>query len=101
MATPAIVTNVVLTNVPWLVRRISITGGATGAALTHGESYSPDFVIPVVTATGGTQTEVKVARATSATTLTVQTILDVTDAIDLYCFWLPQATGGQSTITTT
>ena len=95
MATVALVSTEVLCNYPFLIRRVKATGGATGAALAHGETRAPDFVIPVITdESTPTVTTVSVARDTSTTTMTVDCLGDAADTIELLCFWLTSASGG-------
>lgn len=97
MATVALVSTEVLTCVPFLIRRIKLTGGATAAAITHGEDRSPDFCLATITdASTPTVTTVGVERDTSATTLTVDCLGDAGDTIEVYAIWLSQAKGGIS-----
>jgi hypothetical protein len=95
MATVTLVSSVVLCNTPFLLRRVTLTGGATAAAITHGEDRAPDMVLPVV-ADGSTPTvtTIGVDRATSATTMTVDCLGDAGDTLELYCVWLNAASGG-------
>lgn len=95
MATVALSSNTVITDKPFLIRRLACTGGSTSAALTHGESRSPDLVIPVSTDVASpAHTGISVVRNTSATTLTAVTVVDSADTFDLYCIWYSQASGG-------
>lgn len=100
MATVALVDNgnSVLSAVPFLVRRVQITGGDTGAALAHGETRSPDVVIPIVAeAASPVPGTISVVRNTSATTMTVDMEGDAAGTtIDLLCIWFSQASGGIS-----
>lgn len=97
MATVARVSTEVLCSYPFLVRRIKLTGGATGAAITHGEDRAPDFAIPIITdETTPTVTTVSVARDTSATTMTVDCLGDAADTIEIIAVWLTSASGGLS-----
>lgn len=95
MATVAFVSNELLCSYPFLVRRVTLTGGATAAAITHGEDRTPDIVIPVI-ADGSTPTvtTVGVTRDTTATTMTVDCLGDAGDTLELYCIWLTSAAGG-------
>ena len=95
MATVALVSTVVLCHSPFLIRRVTLTGGATAAAITHGEDRAPDMVFPLI-ADGSTPTvtTVGVDRATSATTMTVDCLGDAGDTLELYCVWLTSASGG-------
>lgn len=100
MATFAVTKNEKLCSAPFLVRKLTCTGGATSLAYTHGESYAPDLVVSTVLTETPTVTTVATVR-TSATQLTFDTLGDAADAIEVYLIWVNQASGGQSTITTT
>jgi hypothetical protein len=99
MATFAVTKNETVCNVPFLLRKLTCTGGATSVAYTHGESRSPDMIVSQVTTETPTVTTVAVVR-TSATVVTLDTLGDAADGIDVYLIWFNQASGGQSTITT-
>ena len=94
MATVALTKNEKLTNSPHLVRRLTLTGGATGAAITHGEDRSPDTVTCNIVTQTPTVTTVAVTRTTSATTMTVDCLGDAADVFELTCTWISQASGG-------
>lgn len=94
MATVARVSTTLVTAYPFLVRRVKVTGGTTGAAITHGEDRPPDIVIPQIITQTPTVTTVAVARDTSATTMTVDCLGDAADDIDLICIWFTSASGG-------
>ena len=90
MATVALVSSDVICNAPFLVRRVRLTGGATGAAITHGELYPPDAVFANIITQSPTVTTVVCTRDTSATTMTVDCLGDAADNIELYCVWFGQ-----------
>lgn len=93
MATFAVTKNEVVTNVPWLVRKLTCTGGATSLAYTHGEDRAPDLICSSVLTETPTVTTVATVR-TSATVLTLDTLGDAADAIEIYLIWMSQATSG-------
>lgn len=102
MATVALTNNEVIQMTPVLKRRLSCTGGTTAAALTHGESRSPDEVYVVVTdGSNPSQTGVGVERATSATTMTVDCVVDAAETFDIICTWYSQASDGITAPTVT
>ncbi len=95
MATVSLVTNKVIASTPALVRRLSCTGGTTAAALTHGEDRIPDKVDLVSTdGSNPSHTGISCDRTTSATTMTVDCVVDSAETFDIYCTWYSQASGG-------
>lgn len=93
MATFAVTKNTVVTNVPWLVRKLECTGGATSVAYTHGEDRAPDLIIPMINDEGAVPAAVGTAR-TSATVVTLDTLVDDASTCEVYLIWFPQASGG-------
>jgi len=83
-----------IANVPWLIREINITATDTGAdAIPHGgPAIVPDIVIPVLTSTNPTASELSI-QAKSTTTVTVDSE-GSTKTAKVYCIWLGQAAGG-------
>lgn len=94
MATAALVSNEVICSVPFLVRRLSVTGGATSADLTHGEAVSPDLVFAQNVTEGAAPSAVGVIRTQSATAVKVDTLVDNAGAIEIYCVWFKQPGSG-------
>lgn len=94
MATVALTKNEKLINSPFLVRRLTLTGGATSANITHGEDRVPDVVSSNIVTESPTVTTVSVARDTSATTMKVDCVGDAADVIEITCTWYNAATGG-------
>lgn len=95
MATAALVSNTVLSNVPYLVRKITYTGGATlSSAITHGEFRAPDLILS--TSTDATNHDVNAACVdrTSATTIKIATVVDTARTGELYLVWFPQGSTG-------
>lgn len=96
MATFAVTDNRVVGTVPFLVRKLECTGGATSLAYTHGEPMAPTLILSANTTEGAALGAVGAAR-TSATVLTLDTLVDSATACEIYLVWLPQArTDGQS-----
>ena len=94
MATVALVSTTVVCSTPLLIKRFKLTGGATGAAITHGETSSPAAIFSNVLTQTPTVTTVAVARTTSATTFTVDCLGDAADDIEVYAVWPQQSSGG-------
>jgi hypothetical protein len=99
MATFAVTKNETVCNVPFLLRKLTCTGGATSVAYTHGESRSPDMAFARVMTEGAACSAVGVVSG-SATAVTLDTLVDSASDIEVYLIWFNQASGGQSTITT-
>ena len=95
MATFAVSKNEVIANRPFLIRKLTCTGGATSLAYTHGEDRAPDLVTSTVLTETPTVTTVATVR-TSATQLTFDTLGDAADNVEVYLIWLSQASGGIS-----
>jgi hypothetical protein len=98
MATFAVTKNVVVQNTPYLVRKLTCTGGATSLAYTHGEPNAPDEISSTILTESPTVTTVATVR-TSATVLTLDTLGDAADAIEIYLKWYPQARQDGQSIT--
>lgn len=92
MATFAVTKNEVITSVPWLVRKLTCTGGSTGLAYDHGEDRAPDMILSQSTE-DATAIVVHAVR-TDADTLTLSTEGDAADDCEIYLVWLSQATDG-------
>jgi hypothetical protein len=89
MATVTETGNKYVCMVPFLMRKISATGGTGAASITHGESRSPDACWVVATdGAGPTQTGIGVDYTTSATVLTVDCIVDIAETFDIFCIWV-------------
>ena len=95
MATFAVTDNTVVQSVPNLVRKLTCTGGATALAYTHLEDRAPDTITSTILTESPTVTTVATVR-TSATVLTLDTVGDATNAIEIYLTWFDQASGGIS-----
>jgi hypothetical protein len=94
MATVTKTGNVVLCSTPFLIRKISCTGGTTGADITHGESRSPDIIFVNQTdAATPAHTGIGVV-VKDADELSVDCVVDSADTFDIYCIWLTQASAG-------
>jgi hypothetical protein len=94
MATFAVTSNKIVCNVPFLVRKLVCTGGATSVAHTHGEATSPDLAFAKVGTESPTVTTVAIVN-TSATVVTLDTLGDAGDVVEVYLIWFGQpATGG-------
>jgi hypothetical protein len=96
MAAAVLVSNVVLTNVPFLIRKLVVTAGTNGLAITHGEDRAPDIMLDVSTVTNPTASECSIVR-TSATVITpdFEGAAGTGDR-EIYLIWLSQASGGIS-----
>lgn len=95
MATVALEKNEVITNTPFLMRKLTITGGATALSVTHGEDRAPDIIISQLLADGAVPAAIAVVR-TSATAVTIDTLVDNAGAAEVTLIWLSQASGGIS-----
>ncbi len=95
MATVALTKNEVLASVPFLIRKLTMTGGTTSLAVTHGEDREPDLILSQCLTESATVTTVLVVR-TSATVVTVDTLGNAGDAVEVYLIWTSQASGGIS-----
>lgn len=93
MATFAVTKNVPTINAPFLIRKLTCTGGATSVAHTHGEDRAPDMSFATVKTESPTVTTVAIIN-TSATVVTLDTLGDAADAIEVYLIWFTQASGG-------
>jgi hypothetical protein len=93
MATFAVTKNVQVINAPFLVRKLTCTGGATSLAYTHGEDRAPDLALSRIGTETPTVTTVAIVN-TSATVVTLDTLGDAADAIEVYLIWFTQASGG-------
>lgn len=81
---------------PFLIKKYTVTGGTTGAALTHGEDREPDMIQITKTMADPTASEFSVVR-TNATSVTVDCEANsATKTAELYLIWLSQASGGIS-----
>jgi hypothetical protein len=80
---------------PWLVKRWEGAASENETVVfTHGESSSPDIVIPMVHQANPTGSEVSlVSRTTSATTFTVDCEAD-SKVISVIAIWFAQGSGG-------
>jgi hypothetical protein len=90
MATFAVTKNTVIANVPFLIRKLNCTGGATSLAYTHGEDRAPDLILTAIDDEGAVMAAVGTAR-TSATVVTLDTLVDDASTCEVYLIWLPQA----------
>lgn len=94
MATFAVTKNEKLCHSPFLIRKLTCTGGATSVAHTHGEATSPDLAFAKVGTESPTVTTVAIVN-TSATVVTLDTLGDAGDVVEVYLIWLSQpGTGG-------
>lgn len=87
-----------VSNVPFLVKKITYTGGATASSdITHGESRAPDFYVGFATTDSSPSGSPGIKAGSTATTqIKIFTSLDAAGAGTLFLFWFPQATGGLS-----
>lgn len=97
MAAAVLISNKVISNTPFLIRKLILTSGTDGLAVTHGEDREPDLILPVWLVTNPTATELSVVR-TSATVVTVdcESAAVGTNDLEVYLIWLSQASGGIS-----
>lgn len=93
MATFAVTSNALLCSAPFLIRKLSCTGGATSLAYTHGESRAPDLILTAIDDEGAVMAAVGTAR-TSATVVTLDTLVDDASTCEVYLIWVAQASGG-------
>jgi hypothetical protein len=93
MATFAVTKNVALCHAPFLVRKLNCTGGATSLAYTHGEDRAPDLILTAIDDEGAVMAAVGTAR-TSATVVTLDTLVDDASTCEVYLVWFSQASGG-------
>src|SRR5690349_17102137 len=89
MATFAVTSNSVVSNTPYLKRKLVCTGGATSLTYTHGERTAPNEVTYRILTETPTVTTV-IATAASATTMKLDTLGDAADAIEIYLTWYNQ-----------
>ena len=76
-----------------VVRKLTCTGGATSLAYTHGESYAPTMILSAIDDEGAVPAAVGTAR-TSATVVTLDTLVDDASACEVYLVFLASASGG-------
>lgn len=76
-----------------LIKKLTCTGGATAAAYTHGESRAPDLILSAIDDEGAVMAAIGTAR-TSATVVTLDTLVDDGSACEVYLVWLTSASGG-------
>ena len=94
MATFAVTSNEKLYLAPGvLVRKLVGTGGATSLAYTHGEDRVPTLALARVGTEGAACSAVGVVD-TSATVVTLDTLVDSASIVEVYLIWLTSATGG-------
>lgn len=97
MATaPTLVSSEEICSTPFLIRKLSITGGDTATALAHGgPAVVPDLVIPVFAAAGAAPSAVAAYSATTSQ-ITFDCLVEDAGAITVYVIWFAQAAGGIS-----
>jgi hypothetical protein len=93
MATFAVTKNEIVCNWPFLVRKLTCTGGATSLAYTHGEDRAPTMLLSAIDDESAVPAAVGTAR-TSATVVTLDTLVDDASACEVYLVWFNAATGG-------
>ena len=93
MATFAVTKNELVCNAPFLVRKLTCTGGATSLAYTHGEDRAPTLMLTAIDDEGAVPAAVGTAR-TSATVVTLDTLVDDASACEVYLIWITAASGG-------
>lgn len=93
MATFAVVSDTTVLSTPFEIHKLTCTGGATSLAYTHGKAYGPDLILSANTTEGAALGAVGAAR-TSATVLTLDTLVDSATACEVYLVWFPQGSGG-------
>ena len=93
MATFAVTKNEVLCSVPFLVRKLNCTGGTGPLAYTHGEDRAPDLILTMIDDEGAVMAAIGTAR-TSATVVTLDTLVDDNSTCEVYLIWFSQASGG-------
>lgn len=76
-----------------LIKKLSCTGGATSLAYTHGEDRNPDLILSAINDEGAVMAAVGTAR-TSATVVTLDTLVDDASTCEVYLVWLTSASGG-------
>lgn len=89
MATFAVTKNEQIIMAPFLIRKLTCTGGATSLAYTHGETYSPDMAFSRIKTETPTVTTV-VIKDESATQVKLDTLGDAADDIEVYLVWFNQ-----------
>ena len=96
MAAAVLSSNKVISNTPFLIRKLVVVAGTDGLDITHGEDREPDLILDVSTTTNPTVSECSIVR-TSATVVTAdfEGGSGVGDR-EIYLIWLSQASGGIS-----
>ena len=96
MAAAVLSSNKVISNTPFLIRKLVVEAGTDGLAITHGEDREPDLILDVSTTTNPTASECSIVR-TSATVVTADFEGGSgTGDREIYLIWLSQASGGIS-----
>ena len=96
MASPTLGANLTIQSTPSLIRKLTVTSGATAGTVLHGgPAVEPDEVRAVQTSTNPTANGFA-WTASSTTTITVDFEDDGNDTWDLYVIWYNQAAGGIS-----
>lgn len=96
MATVAITSNQLLADIPLYIRKLTVTGGTTAAALTHG---GPARVPDIAFAQASTTAPDNIMSLYSATTTTITADTEVDDGNDtfeVYLIWFTTGVGGIS-----
>ena len=86
----------VLTEIPWLIRRLRITSGNTATAIAHGGPAAPPDMYWGVQIAGTTPDGGLVLSAPTTTTITMDFSDDGNDTWYVYLVWFSQAAGGVS-----
>jgi len=92
MADLTISSTVVVSHVPFLIKKYSVTATNANGTIPHGEGRTPDFAIAYVTAENPTASEVAVT-ALDATNVTIDCEA-ASKAVDVVVFWMAQSDGG-------